>query len=52
MSKSLADMTPEERDQCRGMWCDLSIEAWIVVNAYYSEQYKQTLVLLDPGFES
>ena len=46
---TLADMTPEERDQCRGMWCDLSIEAWIVVSAYYSEQYKQTLVvLLDP----
>lgn len=48
-ARTLADMTPEERDQCRGMWCDLSIEAWIVVSAYYSEQYKQTLVvLLDP----
>ncbi|HHK7182605.1 hypothetical protein ACTQX1_08250 [Collinsella bouchesdurhonensis] len=47
--RTLADMTSEELEQCRGMWCDLSIEAWIVVSAYYSEQYKQTLVvLLDP----
>ncbi|MFR9871163.1 hypothetical protein ACL1GF_01130 [Corynebacterium striatum] len=22
MTKTLADMTPEEREQCRGMWCD------------------------------
>ena len=21
-ARTLADMTPEERDQCRGMWCD------------------------------
>ncbi|MDK8808560.1 hypothetical protein QP983_10485, partial [Corynebacterium striatum] len=22
MPKTLADMTPEEREQCRGMWCE------------------------------
>ncbi|CQD13374.1 hypothetical protein [Corynebacterium striatum] len=22
MTKTLADMPPEEREQCRGMWCD------------------------------
>ncbi|EGT5595035.1 hypothetical protein B7O34_10860 [Corynebacterium striatum] len=22
MTKTLADMTPEEREQCRGMWCE------------------------------
>ncbi|WP_018020526.1 hypothetical protein [Corynebacterium ciconiae] len=42
-------MTPTEQREHIGACCTLSIENWVIVNLYWSDQYKQVLAtVLNP----
>lgn len=46
MTKTLADTTPEERDQCVGMWCDVPGETYApAVLAQFTENGAELLTV-------
>lgn len=50
MAKPLADMTPEQRDACRGMWCDIETPVGIEQGIYDQSRWTQEATLFEPGY--
>ena len=49
MTKTLADMTPEERDQCFGMWCDTVFELSVLTALRTNEDGDEYGIFIRPG---
>lgn len=47
MTKTLADMTPEQRTECIGMWCDVVTERYaaVLVRTYMADDVRYAQML-------
>lgn len=51
MGKTFADMTKEERDDCRGMWCDIIMPTGKGKAVYDPVDYSDLPFFLIPGYD-
>ena len=52
MTKTLADMTPEERDQCVGMWCDTPRGTFVLFKRMFEDvELGWSLIMPKDGFK-
>lgn len=47
---ALEDMTPEERAECVGMWCDLETPTGTEMVIYDQSRWSKETTLLEPGY--
>lgn len=47
---TLADMTPEQRQQCVGMWCDIETPMGTETVIYDQSRWTKGPTLFEPGF--
>lgn len=50
MPKTFSQMTPEERTECRGMWCDIETPVGTERAIYDQARWTQKPTLFDPGY--
>lgn len=50
MTKTLAEYTPEERQEMGGMWCDLETPMGTEMVIYDQSRWSKETTLLEPGF--
>ena len=48
MTKTLADMTPQERAQCRGMWCETALSKALVIYVAGDQDNEEKAVVVNP----
>lgn len=46
--KTLADMTPQERAQCRGMWCETALSKALVIYVAGDQDNEEKAVVVNP----